>query len=123
MPQAVGGLVFALAAVGLPDAALGIKIGHIGELVAEAALLLRVVHDAAGFDATELPAEIEMLLLRQFLSRKNQYGVFPERGFDGREILGGERLREINVADFRNKSAGDGMNGDGHEFLRDIFNV
>ena len=52
-----------------------------------------------GFERAEMPREIDVLLIGEFLPRKDQHGIVPEGLLDRRDICRVERARQIDVAD------------------------
>ena len=114
MPQPVAELEHALPAFLAPHFIVGAEVGDVGEFLAHAQLRILAMQRDSGLQRSEMPREIEMLILRQMLIGKDQHRVGRERVFDVGKIGRRQRRRQIDVADFGGKARRDRTDGDGH---------
>jgi hypothetical protein len=70
-----------------PDLVVGVQVGHVGDVLAYAQCLVGAVLLDGGFQRAEDGREVDVLLLRHRLLRKDQYRVLPERLLDGLAVF------------------------------------
>ena len=82
MPKPVAQLKQALSAFLAPYIVFVVEVGHISKLLAHAQRLILSIKGDGGLKRSEVLGEVEMLVLREMLIRKDQDRVLGERFID-----------------------------------------
>jgi hypothetical protein len=114
MPKPVAQLKQALSAFLAPYFAFVIEVGHICKLWAQAQRLIFSIKGNGGLKRSEVPGEVEMLVLRKMLVGKDQDRVVGERFIDCGQVGGPDGTRQVDIADLGSKARRDRIDDYGH---------
>src|SRR5271165_3923364 len=117
MPEPVAQLEQTQPAFLTPELAVVIEVRNVGKFLAQAQPRFAAIDRNRSLERTEPAREIEMLVRRQTLIRKDQDCVFRKRFLDGEEIGGFDRQRQVDIANFSDKARGDRADGRGHDAI------
>ena len=118
MPQPVAEIVEPLMrSLACEDPVLGVEVADVGHVLVQAQLVVLARLEHGGLERAEIAREVELAVVVEMLVGEDQDGILGEGGADGGEIVGGERLVEVDIAHFGGEARRDRLDGDGHGFL------
>src|SRR5271166_4471870 len=117
MPEPVAQLEHTQPAFLAPELVVVIEVRNVGKFLTQAQPRFAAIDRNRSLERTEPAREIEMLVRRQMLIRKDQDRVFRERFLDGEEIGGFDRLRRVDIANLGDKARGDRADVGSHDAI------
>ena len=117
MPQPIGQRVHPGAIVAFAYLVARGEVGDVAELqpITQAAVL-RLGHLSCqrDFQFAEVAAELQLLLVSQWLVTECQYGVAVHACLHGGNLVAGERLRDVDAGHFTNEDRMHRTDADAH---------
>jgi hypothetical protein len=119
VPQAVGQPVEAAACIHIEYLAVAVEVGDVGDLGALETVLDAVMARALrrGMDRAEMPGEIDLLRVGQFLLVEDHDRIAVDRILDGIAIGRLQRLRKVDAGDLGEEVGLGGRDCDAHDRL------
>ena len=121
MPQAVAHLEQAQAAVGLPDLAVGVEVGDVGKLGADAQFFALNGALNRAFQRAEMGGKPQVVVTAEVLRREHHHAVPCKGGFHVGQVTAAQRLCEVDVTNLGGEVVGDGEGADGHGVSRELI--
>ena len=116
MPESISEIEHAFTVIRTEGLVMPIKIGDIRHQRVEAAFVLLgdIADGAWALQGAEITTEFLLLLICNVLVVKNQNAIFIHPGLDGRNLVGVERVFQIDALDFAAKHRMKWSNVNGH---------